>query len=113
PLQNPLSQLTTIVSLVRKICKIDSELTIYSQTVDKNFKNWIFKRHEGSKEKFTEEQMKWLRMIKDHISSSFHIERDDFSRTPFNAEGGLGKMHQLFGKQMDSIIAEINEALSA
>ena len=111
-LQNPLSQLTAMISLIRRICKIDSELTIYSQTVDKNFKNWIFKRHEGSKEKFTEEQMKWLRMIKDHIAGSFHIERDDFSRTPFNAEGGLGKMYQLFGNQMDNLIAEINEALS-
>ena len=81
--------------------------------MDKNFQKWIFKRHEGSKVKFTEEQMKWLRMIKEHIASSFHIERDDFSKTPFNAEGGLGKMYQLFGNQMDNIMTEINEALSA
>ena len=112
PLQNPISQLTAIVSLIRRICKIDSELTIYSQTVDKNFKNWIFKKHEGNKEKFTDEQMRWLRMIKDHIASSFHIEEDDFSRAPFDAEGGLGKMYQLFGTQMNEIIQEINEALS-
>ena len=26
----------------------------------------IFKKHEGNKEKFTNEQMRWLRMIKDH-----------------------------------------------
>ena len=112
-LHNPISQLTTIVSIIRKICKIDSKLTIYSQTVDKNFKNWIFKKHEGSKEKFTDEQMKWLRMIKEHIASSFHIEEDDFSRSPFDAEGGLGKMYQLFGNQIHEVIKEINEALSA
>ena len=52
-------------------------------------------------------------MIKEHIARSFHIEKDDFNRTSFNAEGGLGKMHQLFGNQMDSIITEINEVLSA
>ena len=112
PLQNPISQLTAIVSLIRRICKIDSELTIYSQTVDKNFKNWIFKKHEGNKEKFTDEQMKWLRMIKDHIASSFHIEEDDFSRAPFDAEGGLGKMYQLFGNGTHKVLKEINEALS-
>ena len=111
-LHNPISQLTAIVSIIRKICKIDSELTIYSQIVDKNFKNWIFKRHEGSKEKFTDEQMKWLRMIKEHIASSFHIEEDDFSRAPFDAEGGLGKIYQLFGNQMQEVIKDINEALS-
>ncbi len=113
PLHNPISQLTAIVSLIRRICKIDSELTVYSQTVDKNFKNWIFKKHEGNKEKFTDEQIKWLRMIKDHIASSFHIEEDDFSRSPFDAEGGWGKMHQLFGNRMHEVIKEINEVLSA
>ena len=68
---------------------------------------------QGSKEKFTEEQMKWFRMIKEPIASSFHIENDGFSRTPFNAEGGFEERHPLFGNQMDSIMTEINEALSA
>ena len=56
--------------------------------------------------------MKWLRMIKDHIASSFHIEEDDFSRAPFDAEGGLGKMYQLFGNGTHKVLKEINEALS-
>ena len=47
--------------------------------------------------KFNEEQMQWLRMIKDYVTSSFHIEKDDFDLNPFNAQGGLGKMWQLFG----------------
>ena len=37
--------------------------------------------------KFNEEQMNWLRMIKDHIASSFH-EIDDLDYTPFDAQGG-------------------------
>ena len=32
---------------------------------------------------------------------------------PFDARGGLGKMHQLFGDQMDKVINEMNEALAA
>ena len=57
--------------------------------------------------------MQWLRMIKDHVASSFHIEREDFERVPFAPVGGLGKMYQLFGEQMEPIIDELNEALAA
>jgi len=57
--------------------------------------------------------MQWLRMIKDYVAGSFHIERDDFELSPFNAYGGLGKMWQLFGDETDEIINELNEALAA
>ena len=48
-----------------------------------------------------------------YVATSFHIEKDDFDLSPFNAEGGLGKMWQLFGEQTDKIIQELNEALAA
>ena len=57
--------------------------------------------------------MAWLRMIRDHIISSFHMERDDLDMAPFDAQGGMGRMHQLFGARMDSVIEELNEALAA
>ncbi len=52
-------------------------------------------------------------MIRDHIVSSFHLDRDDLNMVPFDAKGGLGKMHRLFGDQMDEVIGEMNEALAA
>jgi len=61
----------------------------------------------------TEEQMQWLRMIKEHIASSIHIEPDDLDLTPFDAHGGRGKMWQLFGERMGAIIDELNEVLTA
>ena len=63
--------------------------------------------------KFTEEQMVWLRMIKDHIISSVHIEKDDLDYVPFDGNGGIGKMYQLFGDEMEPIIDEMNETLAA
>ena len=30
-------------------------------------------------------------MIKDYVTNSFHIDKDDFDLNPFNAQGGLGK----------------------
>ncbi|WP_457570771.1 type I restriction-modification enzyme R subunit C-terminal domain-containing protein [Desulfovulcanus sp.] len=41
------------------------------------------------------------------------MERDDLELAPFDANGGLGKMWQLFGEEMDRIIEEMNEVLAA
>ncbi|MFN0157714.1 MAG: type I restriction-modification enzyme R subunit C-terminal domain-containing protein [Bacteroidota bacterium] len=109
---SPKNELIALVSLVRRVCGIDPALTSYDKTVDKNFQAWAFKKQAGAL-KFTEEQMQWLRMIKDYVATSFHIEKDDFDLSPFNAEGGLGKMWQLFGDKTEGIIQELNEALAA
>lgn len=106
------NELTAIVSLIRKVSGLDSTLTAYDKTVDKNFQDWVFKKQAGAT-KFNEEQMLWLRMIKDYVISSFHIDKDDFDLNPFNAQGGLGKMWQLFGEKTEEIINELNEALAA
>ncbi len=52
-------------------------------------------------------------MVRDHIATSIHLDRDDLDMAPFDAKGGLGKMHQLFGVGMDDVINELNEALAA
>jgi type I restriction enzyme R subunit len=109
---SPRNELTAIVSLIRKVSGLDTILTAYDKTVDKNFQEWVFKKQAGAT-KFNEEQMQWLRMIKDYVISSFHIEKDDFDYNPFNAQGGLGKMWQLFGEQTEEIINELNEVLAA
>lgn len=111
--ENPANELTALVALIRRACGIDKTASRYSETVRRNFQDWIMKRHSGGDQKFTEEQMEWLRMIRDHISNSFHIERGDLETAPFDAKGGMGKMYQLFGNKMDSLIDELNEALAA
>lgn len=109
----PKDELTALVSLIRRACGIDSELKAFDKTIDENFKNWIFKQNAGQHNRFTTEQMDWLRMIKDHVVSSYHIELEDLDYTPFDSQGGRGKMHQLFGNQMEAIINELNEVLAA
>jgi len=109
---SPKNELTALVSLVRRVTGIDQNLTRYDRTVDKNFQTWVFRKQAGPL-KFNEEQMNWLRMIKDHIASSFHVEIDDLDYTPFDAQGGRGKMYQLFGDEMTEILKELNEALVA
>ncbi|MCO6485056.1 MAG: DEAD/DEAH box helicase family protein [Saprospiraceae bacterium] len=109
---SPKNELIALVSLIRKVSGIDTNLTAFDKTVDKNFQDWVFRKQAGTL-KFTEEQMQWLRMIKDYVANSFHIDRDDFDLSPFIANGGLTKMWNLFGEQTDEIINELNEALAA
>ena len=111
--QKPINELTALVALVRRVTEIDSELSTFDATVRKNFQRWVMKQHEGGEQKFTEEQMEWLRMIRNHVVNSFHIERDDLEMAPFDGYGGLGKMHQLFGSGMDSLIQQLNDELAA
>ncbi|MDD5177537.1 MAG: type I restriction-modification enzyme R subunit C-terminal domain-containing protein, partial [Sterolibacterium sp.] len=109
----PVSELTALVALIRRVCGMDAKLATFDDSVRHNFQNWIMAHHSGGGEKFNEEQMDWLRMIRNHVANSFHIERDDLEMSPFDGQGGLGKMVQLFGAKMESLLDELNEVLVA
>lgn len=109
----PKNEMVALVSLIRKVAGIDDALTPYDKTVDKNFADWVWKKQQGAAIKFTKEQMDWLYMLKEQIATSVHVEADDLDYTPFDAKGGRGKMWQLFGDEMETIINELNEALAA
>jgi type I restriction enzyme R subunit len=111
--EQPKDELTALVSLIRRVCGIDSELKAFDKTIDENFKTWIFKQNAGQHNRFNSGQMEWLRMLKDHVISSYHIEIEDLDFTPFDAKGGRGKMCQLFGNEMSEIMNELNEVLAA
>ncbi|SNX61015.1 type I restriction enzyme, R subunit [Nitrosomonas ureae] len=108
---NPVNELTALVALIRQVCGWDKTLTPFDDTVRRNFQSWIMQHHAGSGEKFNEEQVRWLHMIRDHVANSFHIDRDDLEMAPFDAQGGLGRMHQLFGAKMEPLLDELNEVL--
>ena len=113
--------LTDLVSLVRFAMQQTNELVPYPERVQANFKAWLAQqalaRHcdEGSNPciPFTPEQIHWLEMIRDHIAANLGIEIDDFEYAPFNAQGGLGKVHQLFGAELPKVIEELNRELAA
>ncbi|NNV55005.1 type I restriction endonuclease subunit R [Limnovirga soli] len=107
------NELTALVSLIRNITGIDGALTGYDKTVDKNFQDWVFKKQAGAATKFTEEQMQWLRMIKEYVAGSFHVDKEDFELDPFNKQGGLGRFYQLFKEDYEKILEELNEVLAA
>lgn len=121
--------LTDLVSLVRFAMQQDNELVPYPERVQANFKAWLAQHYsspplppgEGRGEgpptthrpPFSPEQIHWLEMIRDHIAANLGIEIDDFEYAPFNTEGGLGKVHQLFGAELPKVIEELNRELAA
>ena len=101
--------LTDLVSLVRFAMQQDNELVPYPERVQSNYKAWLAQQHQN----FTPEQLHWLEMIRDHIAANLGIEPDDFEYAPFNSEGGLGKVHQLFGAELGQVIEAMNRELVA
>ena len=77
-----------------------------------NFMRWTLKRNAGAVH-FTEEQMEWLRLIKDHIAVSLSIEPEDLDLNPFDRRGGLGRFYEVFGEQYEEILMEMNIELVA
>lgn len=109
--------LTDIVCLVKYSLGYTQTLAPFSAEVNENFKKWVFEKNAGggSKAQFTEEQMNWLRMIKDHITTSLYITPEDLELSPFDLYGGLGKFYQLFETTYGyiKILNEMNYALIA
>jgi len=104
--------LTDLVSLVRFAIHQDNELIPFPERVNANFRAWLASQESGGNQ-FTEEQRRWLEMIRDHIAANLGIEPDDFNYAPFVQQGGLGKVHQLFGDKLNTIIQELNDTLAA
>lgn len=105
--------LTDLVSLVRFAMQQTNELVPYPERVQANFKAWLAQHQQAHTHPFTQEQQHWLEMIRDHIAANLGIEIDDFEYAPFNAQGGLGKVHQLFGAELPKVIEELNRELAA
>jgi type I restriction enzyme R subunit len=104
--------LTDIVSLVRFALHQDGELVPHADRVRERFGNWLAQQTNNGRT-FSDEQLQWLRMMRDHIATSLEIDMDSFDLTPFTNEGGLARASRVFGKDLKGIVQELNEALAA
>jgi len=106
-------QLADLVSLLRFALGLDGELKPFADEVDKRFQAWIFRHNAQRGTAFTSEQTEWLRLMKDHIANSCSISRDDFDYAELADKGGLQRAWGLFGKDLDTLINEMNMELVA
>lgn len=106
------AQLTDLISIIRFEMGYTDNLQPFADKVNYNFMQWTLRRNAGAVH-FTEEQMEWLRLIKDHIIASLSIEPDDLDLNPFDHKGGLGRFYEVFGDSYEEILIEMNEVLVA
>jgi type I restriction enzyme, R subunit len=109
---SPQRLLTDIVSLVRFALHQDGELVPHADRVREKFQNWLVQQANKGRT-FSDEQIQWLRMMRDHIATSLEIDMESLDLTPFTNEGGLARASKVFGKDLKVIVRELNEALAA
>ena len=107
-----MGQLTDLISLIRFEMGYSDNLAPFADKVNYNFMQWTLKRNAGAVH-FTEEQMEWLRLVKDHIASSLSIVPDDLELHPFDRKGGLGRFYEVFGDSYEALLQEMNIELVA
>lgn len=107
-----MAKLADLISIIRFEMGYTDQLSPFADKVNYNFMQWTLKRNAGAVH-FTEEQMEWLRLIKDHIASSLSILPEDLDLTPFDKKGGLLAFYDAFGDQYEDILQEMNIELVA
>ena len=67
-----IGQLADLISIIRFEMGYADNLQPFADKVNYNFMQWTLKRNAGAVH-FTDEQMEWLRLVKDHIAASLSI----------------------------------------
>ena len=107
-----MAQLADLISIIRFEMGYAENLAPFADRVNYNFMQWTLRRNAGAVH-FTDEQMEWLRLVKDHIAVSLSIEPTDLDLNPFDRKGGLGRFYEVFGESYEAILMEMNIELVA
>lgn len=105
--------LTDIISLVRFATGQEAMLEPYSARVEQKFNLWIGRQKKAGRD-FNEDQMNWLRAIRDYLAANVEIAPKDLMHDhPFTDWGGVVAARKLFGDGLSNILDELTEALVA
>jgi type I restriction enzyme R subunit len=105
--------LTDIISLVRFATGQSDVLEPYAARVEQKFNLWIGRQIKAGRD-FSEDQMTWLRAIKDYLAANVEIAPADLMKDqPFTAWGGVIAARRLFGNDLNDMLDELSEVLVA
>jgi len=100
--------LADIISMVKHAAIDEEPIYTAEQRVDRAMKGLM------SGKTFSEEQMKWLGYIREHLIENLTINLDDFEYVPvFERHGGKSIATTVFNNELEILIAEINFAIAA
>ncbi len=99
-------ELADIISLIKHAAE-GEELMTAETRVQKAFEKVRRGRY------FTNDQEKWLDLIKIHMVANLLLEKDDFDFSPIFARSGgnYNTLNKIFDGELDKIINELNEAV--
>ncbi|MBB1225513.1 type I restriction-modification enzyme R subunit C-terminal domain-containing protein, partial [Klebsiella pneumoniae] len=60
---------------------------------------------------WTDPQKRWLKRIGEQIEKEIVVDRAAIDKEPFIADGGFNRLNKVFGGELESILAVINEEL--
>lgn len=104
-IKNPEKQLTNLIQLVRFALGQDKELQDFSSIANSRFNLWRGRQIKKGIT-FSEEQDRFLEIIKDNIVSNACIEVDDIQNMCYD-EGGIFKAKKLFGENLEPLLEDI------
>lgn len=107
---NPQATLTDLISIVRFALGREKVLIPFGEKVNTKFQNWLTEQTSTGR-RFTQEQINWLVMIKDHIATSIVATIEDMDDVPFSQKGGRIKFYDLFGDQYEQLFDELHQEL--
>jgi type I restriction enzyme R subunit len=100
--------LADIISMVKHAARAEEPIYSAEERVDR-----ALERVTADKI-FTEEQMRWLGYIREHLIENLTIDLEDFNVMPtFELHGGIAKAKKVFDNKLETLIAEINFAIAA
>lgn len=109
-IKSPEKQLTNLIQLVRFVLGQDDELQDFSGIANSRFNLWRGRQIKKGIT-FSEEQDRFLEIIKDYIISNAYIENlTDIQEICYD-EGGIFRAKELFDKNLESLIEDIYLAM--
>ncbi|WP_208179848.1 type I restriction-modification system endonuclease [Sinorhizobium medicae] len=60
---------------------------------------------------WTEPQKRWLKRIGEQIEKEVIVDREAIDKEPFIADGGFNRLNKVFGGELESVLAGINEEM--
>jgi type I restriction enzyme, R subunit len=101
-------ELADIISIIRHAARGDELLTA-EQRVNKAFMKV------KSDRRFSEEQERWLEVIRQHLTTNLLMEKEDIEYLPIFTRQGASwaRLNRTFGGELGAIISEINGAVAA
>jgi len=100
-----------LVRLIRYTLEEDRELIPHEDVVRLRFDVWMAEQ-ESDGRVFSDEQRRWMEMIRDRIVTSMSFDPvEDYDFPPFSERGGIVQAYELFGNELDVVVSQLNEVL--